>query len=788
VSTRTRLVWLAVPISLGVLALALVASSLGASVAPSGPRSALVGSAPVGKGPSTLALDPATHTIYVANGNNANGPNAGGDTVSVIDVRRCDAHDVSRCKGPWPTITVGKLPAGIAIDEQTDTVYVASVGDNSVSVFNGSTCNAVNTSGCRQTPASVPVGLQPLGLFADPANHTVYVTNIGAPATGGNPGNSTTVSMINSATCNATDLAACPTTPPPTVTVGGTPTAVTVDQDTGSVYVTTIGKGLQNGWSVFSAATCNATEQSGCEAIGRLAGDPAGPNDGEVDEANDTLYTANYDNTISAFNLHDCNAADLAGCASDKPGTVRPVPLEGFEHDLWLTVDTADHSVYVAYQKDDALMVIDTNACGGDHLAGCAALKPHEIHTGADPESVVLDPQTQTLYTANEVDDDISVINPTRCNAERTSGCRHLPPEAPISGPGGVAADPAVATTYVTSGANTVAMINTRRCNAAHSSGCSRPPKTVKVGDFPSAIAVNAATHTVYIANHGTHSTGTISVLNERTCNATHRTGCTAISTLRVTRGNPDAIAVDPATDTVYVVTIANRGRNRVSVFDGATCNASDSARCSQTPASVPTGDADRGQSVGYVAVDDATNTVYATNVTLGDPFIGDRVYVINGNGCDATNRTRCHQTPATVTAGFNPWGIAVDQATNTIYTANIANGEGHGTVSVVDGASCNGRHPSGCRHRTRTVAAGFGANGIAVDPTNNKVYATNIEDTSVSVINGANCNARRRRGCAQTAPRLSVADYPASIATDPTASTAYVQDREGVSVIKLIR
>ena len=154
--------------------------------------------------------------------------------------------------------------------------------------------------------------------------------------------------------------------------------------------------------------------------------------------------------------------------------------------------------------------------------------------------------------------------------------------------------------------------------------------------------------------------------------------------------------------------------------------------------AGVRTGDADRGQSVGYVGVDDATNTVYATSVTLGNPFVGARVYVINGNGCDATSRTGCRQTPATITAGDNPWGIAVDQASNTIYTANIANGEGPGTVSVIDGASCNGRHPSGCRHGARTVNAGFGAVDIAVDPADNKVYATDTEDTSVSVINGA--------------------------------------------------
>ncbi len=172
----------------GVSAVPTVAAATG-TVAESGPvalngpigsGSALVGSAPVGKGPGVVALNRATHTVYVANGFNTNGPNAGGDTVSVIDTRRCNAEDVSRCKGPWPTIKVGNLPSGIAIDEHTDTVYVSS-GENQgpglVSVFNGATCNATNTAGCDQTPATVPVGLGPLGIFADDAVHTVYVPN-----------------------------------------------------------------------------------------------------------------------------------------------------------------------------------------------------------------------------------------------------------------------------------------------------------------------------------------------------------------------------------------------------------------------------------------------------------------------------------------------------------------------------------------------------------------------------------------------------------------------------------
>lgn len=73
--------------------------------------SALVASAPVGNGPDFAAVDPATHTLYVTNGFNDNGPtNAGGNTVSVIDERHCQADDVSRCKGPWPTLTVGSDP------------------------------------------------------------------------------------------------------------------------------------------------------------------------------------------------------------------------------------------------------------------------------------------------------------------------------------------------------------------------------------------------------------------------------------------------------------------------------------------------------------------------------------------------------------------------------------------------------------------------------------------------------------------------------------------------------
>jgi serine/threonine-protein kinase len=443
--------------------------------------------------------------------------------------------------------------------------------------------------------------------------------------------------------------------------------------------------------------------------------------------------------------------------------------------------------------------VIDANKCGGADPAGCAALTPSEIHTGTDPESVLLDPQTQTLYTANEVDNDVSVIDASRCNAQTTSGCRH-PAPAFASQPGALAADTANHTLYDTSGTNSVSMINTNTCNTDSLAGCAQTPATVSVGEFPDAVAVNHRTHSVYIANSGSGTTGTVSVIDARACNATDQAGCATLQTLQVPGGNPDDIAVDSATDTIYVATITSSGPDLVSVFNGATCNATDAGGCGQTPATLSvgsSGDAPANSSL-TLAVNQATNTLYAANVfNTGPfsppPFLGNSVYVINGATCDAANTTGCGQTPATITlapnppVGSNPSGIAVDQGTNTIYTANIADGEHPGTVSVINGATCNGQDTSGCGQTPATAPAGFGANGIAIDHRTHKIYVTNIEDTSVSVINGATCNASDTTRCSQTPRKVPVGNYPGPIAVNPAVGSAYVTNFDNtVSVIPL--
>lgn len=85
-------------------------------------------------------------------------------------------------------------------------------------------------------------------------------------------------------------------------------------------------------------------------------------------------------------------------------------------------------------------------------------------------------------------------------------------------------------------------------------------------------------------------------------------------------------------------------------------------------------------------------------------------------------------------------------------------------------------------------ISTGFASSGVAIDGTTHDVYLTNTEDTSVSVIGGATCSSRDTTECDRTPPKVAVGDYPSSIAVDPSAATAYVQDSEGVSIIPLRR
>ena len=299
----------------------------------------------VGNGPDGLALDPATHTLYTSNQND--------NTVSVINAATCNAADTRGCRQRVHSVSLpaGASPQGIAIDTATGTIYVANIGGNTISVINARTCNAVDFSGCGQTPASIKDPGGPIALAVDQATDTVYVANIGDNFSG----KSHTVSVINGATCNGHQHSGCGQTPP-TVQVGRGPDGVAVDQATHTVYVVNDGP-TNNGHtvSVINAATCNGPRHSGCGQTAAIIQIGHGPFWIAVDQATHTAYTANNtDSTVSVINTATCNARRHSGCGQ----RTRHVPV-GFRP--WaLTIDQALHTVFVINNQDDTMSAINS--------------------------------------------------------------------------------------------------------------------------------------------------------------------------------------------------------------------------------------------------------------------------------------------------------------------------------------------------------------------------------------------------------------------------------------------
>jgi YVTN family beta-propeller protein len=93
------------------------------------------------------------------------------------------------------------------------------------------------------------------------------------------------------------------------------------------------------------------------------------------------------------------------------------------------------------------------------------------------------------------------------------------------------------------------------------------------------------------------------------------------------------------------------------------------------------------------------------------------------GVGVSGAAAAPTYAVTATINVGFNPDGVAVDQATNTTYVTNIL---GTNTVSVINGAT---------NTVTATINVGSAPYGVAVDQATNTAYVTNLVSNTVSVL-----------------------------------------------------
>jgi DNA-binding beta-propeller fold protein YncE len=227
----------------------------------------------------------------------------------------------------------------------------------------------------------------------------------------------------------------------------------------------------------------------------------------------------------------------------------------------------------------------------------------------------------------------------------------------------------------------------------------------------------------------------------------------------------PNPPALNPATHTVYVS--YGNTQNRVAVINAATCNATQTSGCGQAPAVVKV-----GEGTAILAVSTATDTIYAPASGFGS---GNTVAVINGATCNGTDHAGCGHPTATVKVGRGPLGVTVNDHTHTVYVVNNANGDSPGTVSVINGATCNRMVTTGCAGPFPVMPTGISPLLITADNRADTFYVTNTSSASVTVLDGSRCNAEITIGCRRAAREQAVGSGPFGVAVNPRTRTVYV-------------
>jgi uncharacterized repeat protein (TIGR01451 family) len=128
---------------------------------------------PISSAPSSVAVNPVTNTIYVANGGSAN--------VTVID----------GATNATATVIAGNAPQAVAVNPVTNKIYVTNDTARTDTVIDGAT----------NTTATVTAGASPHAVAVNPVTNKIYVANrAGGTITVIDGATNTTVTVIDGAT------------------------------------------------------------------------------------------------------------------------------------------------------------------------------------------------------------------------------------------------------------------------------------------------------------------------------------------------------------------------------------------------------------------------------------------------------------------------------------------------------------------------------------------------------------------------------------------------------------
>jgi YVTN family beta-propeller protein len=280
----------------------------------------------LGDGPGGLAFDPQDNTrLYKVNANTS--------SLSIlyvpVDKQEFNWDPVEKARLP-----VGKMPFGIAVSPDGLRIYVANMGDGTVTVIKKyPPTPPMNIIGF-QVIATVNVGSQPHAIAISPDGKQVYVSCYGADR----------VAIIDAATNNVVQ----------SIPVGHGPLGLTVNKY-GKVFVANSGDNTVSEIDPASA-TVTGTFTAGAYpcAVAMAPDKPAGgyivnPAFSGKDPAT-WVYVANYkSNNVSVINTANGNVVSISGLPAPLVITMMPTRNEAY------VLSPAGNNVYVLNTSDDTL-------------------------------------------------------------------------------------------------------------------------------------------------------------------------------------------------------------------------------------------------------------------------------------------------------------------------------------------------------------------------------------------------------------------------------------------------
>src|SRR5262249_18522361 len=121
----------------------------------------------VGAAPYTFAINSQTNSIY--------SPSQVTNAVWVLDASKCNGTRTSRCTDFAPTTIIGGAPIGGVISAQTGTLYVSNNAEDTVSIVDTRVCNRRNLSGCSQSWPKINVGANLRFEAINNVTNTLYI-------------------------------------------------------------------------------------------------------------------------------------------------------------------------------------------------------------------------------------------------------------------------------------------------------------------------------------------------------------------------------------------------------------------------------------------------------------------------------------------------------------------------------------------------------------------------------------------------------------------------------------